>query len=69
MNNEKKKFWAGCPYCKKKFGVEPKYIMMYLRRIIDDHKNRLGAMEEMLAETQEEIEAEKKKHKWRKGDY
>jgi len=55
------KFWASCPHCKKKFGVEPKFITMYLKRVIENYKGRFSRLNEMLVEAQEEIGRDKKK--------
>ena len=33
MNQEKKKFWITCPYCKEKFGVSPAIVMKYMDRL------------------------------------
>ena len=35
MSNEQLKFWITCPDCKKPSGVEPRYILQYLNRVID----------------------------------
>lgn len=35
MSNERLKFWIKCPNCKKSFGVEPRFILQYLNRVID----------------------------------
>ncbi len=35
MSNEQLKFWITCPDCKKPFGVEPRYILQYLNRVLD----------------------------------
>ena len=61
MRKIQMKFWASCPHCKKKFGVEPKFIIMYLKRVIDNYKDRFKSMHEMLEEAQEEIGKENKK--------
>ena len=61
MRKIQMKFWASCPHCKKKFGVEPKFIVKYLKRVIDNYKDRFKNMHEMLEEAQEEIEATRKK--------
>ena len=39
MSNEQLKFWITCPNCKQAFGVEPRYILQYLNRVIDARMN------------------------------
>ncbi len=48
-------FFVSCPKCKRKFGVEPKYIMMYLNRIFENYKTRFKKISEMLNAAQDEI--------------
>jgi len=55
MEKSKLMFFVSCPECKKKFGVEPKYISMYLARIIAQYKERFGRISEMLAAAQADI--------------
>lgn len=55
MDKFKLMFFVSCPQCKKKFGVEPKYISMYLSRIIAQYKERFGRISEMLAAAQADI--------------
>ena len=52
MNKAKLMFFVSCPACKRKFGVEPKYITMYLARIIANYKERFGRISEMLEAAQ-----------------
>ena len=61
MRKIQMKFWASCPHCKKKFGIEPKFITMYLKRVIKNYKGRFSRLNEMLVEAQEEIGRDKKK--------
>jgi len=61
MKKPPMKFWASCPHCKKKFGVEPKFITMYLKRVIENYKGRFSKLNEMLVEAQNEIAVENKK--------
>ena len=35
MSNEQLKFWITCPDCQKPFGVEPRFILQYLNRVMD----------------------------------
>jgi len=56
MNKELLKFWITCPDCKKKFGVEPKLVMKYIGRVIDQHKRKVGTIEEVLESAQAQIE-------------
>lgn len=63
MNKELMKFWVTCPKCKQKFGVEPKVVMKYLERVIDQHKHDLGAIEEILELAQSQIDQEKSAEK------
>ncbi len=48
-------FFASCPQCKKKFGIEPRYIMLYLARIIKRYKERYGRVSQMLEAAQADI--------------
>lgn len=50
-------FFVSCPDCKRKFGVEPRFIMMYLTRVIAHYKERFGRISEMLQAAQEDIRA------------
>lgn len=56
MNKEKNMFFASCPACHHKFGIQPKYITMYLNRVIENFKSRFETMAEMLESTQSELE-------------
>jgi hypothetical protein len=58
MNKGKLMFFVSCPKCKRKFGVEPKYIMMYLTRIFENYKTRFKKISEMLTAAQSEIKAQ-----------
>jgi hypothetical protein len=60
--NQKAKllFFASCPKCKKKFGCEPKYIQMYLERLIGFYENRFKSIKAMLEQTQTDIKGAKK---------
>lgn len=60
MNKTKLMFFVSCPECKRKFGVEPKYILMYLSRIIDHYKGddkfgKLPRISEMLQAAQDDV--------------
>lgn len=35
MPNEQLKFWITCPDCRKPFGVDPRFVLQYLNRVID----------------------------------
>lgn len=53
-SNYSKLFWVTCRQCKHKFGVSPKYVMLYVERIMRDHEG-----EDVIAgleDAQEEIE-------------
>lgn len=53
-------FFASCPKCKKKFGCEPKYIQMYLERLIGHYKNRFKGIKSMLEQAQTDTKGAKK---------
>lgn len=55
MEKSKLMFFVSCPKCKHKYGVEPKYIMMYLSRIIERYKEHYGKISEMLTAAQADI--------------
>ncbi len=57
MNKTKMMFFVSCPSCKRKFGVEPRFIMMYLSRVIARYKERFGRISEMLQAAQEDVRA------------
>jgi len=61
MNKAKLMFFVSCPKCGRKFGVEPKYIMMYLSRIIDNYKDRFQRISEMLQAAQRDVKNTKTK--------
>ena len=52
-------FFAACPKCKKKFMVEPRFIAMYLSRIIERYKNKHTGVGHMLAAAQQELKGVK----------
>lgn len=52
MSNDQLKFWITCPNCKTPFGVEPKYILQYLNRVIDAKAG--GALRERAGENRTE---------------
>ena len=60
MNKAKLMFFVGCPKCKHKFGVEPKYILMYLSRIYDSYKGQYGKISQMLEAAQTDVRAKPK---------
>lgn len=60
MNKAKLMFFVSCPECRRKFGVEPKYILMYLTRVIDHYKNRFKRISEMLQAAQRDIKSRAK---------
>ncbi|MFH1565157.1 MAG: hypothetical protein ABIC82_04920 [bacterium] len=39
-------FFVGCPKCKKKFGVQPKYVFMYLDRVFGKHAKKDRAFQD-----------------------
>lgn len=61
MEKAKLMFFVSCPKCKHKFGVEPRYIMMYLSRVIAHYKERFGRISEMLQAAQEDVRGQKAK--------
>lgn len=66
MNKAKLMFFVSCPECKRKFGVEPKYILMYLSRIIDHYKgddrfNKFPRISTMLQAAQDDVRKTTKK--------
>lgn len=61
MNKAKLMFFVSCPSCKRKFGVEPKYIMMYLSRVVAHYKTRFGRISEMLEAAQSDVKSAGKK--------
>jgi hypothetical protein len=48
-------FWVSCPDCKRKFGIEPKYIFKYIDRMIDHEKHRIDGVEDLLTAVQDEL--------------
>jgi hypothetical protein len=48
-------FFVSCPKCKKKFGVEPKYILLYIKRIVAAFGKKFSGVGEMLSAAQESI--------------
>lgn len=44
MNKDNSKFFAHCPFCKKKFGIPAEYVFKYVDRIFrelyDDQKGQ-----------------------------
>lgn len=67
MTNEKpnysKLFWASCRKCKHKFGIDPKYVMLYVERIMRERGDTdvMAGLEEAQAEV-EQKDAPKKEH-------
>lgn len=49
-----KLFWVTCRQCKHKFGVSPKYVMLYVERIMRGRKDE--DVTAGLEDAQEEIE-------------
>lgn len=46
MSNEQLKFWIKCPDCRKPFGVDPRFVLQYLNRVIDAKMNGESRNEE-----------------------
>lgn len=46
MPNEQLKFWITCPDCRKPFGVDPRFVLQYLNRVIDAKMNGEARNEE-----------------------
>ncbi len=63
MNKAKLMFFVSCPKCKHKYGVEPKYILMYLSRVYAEYKDRYGKIGQMLQAAQKDIKAGKETKK------
>lgn len=54
-NPGKLMFFVSCPKCKKKFGIEPKYILMYIKRIVGVFGKKFTGVGEMLSAAQNAI--------------
>ena len=63
MNNAKLMFFVSCPACKRKFGAEPRFILMYLSRIVAHYKTRFGRISEMLEAAQSDVKSTRKEKK------
>ena len=48
-------FFVSCPKCKKKFGIEPKYILMYIKRIVGVFGQKFPGVGAMLSAAQDSI--------------
>lgn len=53
MSNERLKFWVKCPDCTKPFGVEPRFVIKYLARVIEERQKSLDEREASLNSAQE----------------
>lgn len=60
MKQVSKQFFARCPDCKKSFGVAPRFVLQYFRRVLDSHKHRLDLFADVLLSAQEDFEKEQK---------
>jgi hypothetical protein len=52
MNTQQRKFWVTCPQCRKAFGVEPRFVMKYLERIISQFRQRFNGLAELIESAQ-----------------
>lgn len=48
-------FFVSCPKCKKKFGIEPKYILLYIKRIVGAFGQKFSGVGAMLSAAQNSI--------------
>lgn len=60
MSQVSKRFFARCPDCQKSFGIEPRFVLQYFRRVLDARKHRLDLIADVLLSAQEEVEKEHK---------
>lgn len=59
MTKASKVFFARCPDCKKSFGIEPRFVLQYFKRVLDAHKHRLDLFEDVLLSAQEDVMKER----------
>ena len=59
MKQVSKQFFARCPDCKKSFGIEPRFVLQYFKRVLDSHKHRLDLFEDVLLSAQEDVMKER----------
>lgn len=59
QNIGKLMFFVSCPKCKKKFGIEPKYILLYIKRIVGAFGKQCSGVGDMLSAAQESIKNKK----------
>jgi hypothetical protein len=59
MINQSFKFWVRCPHCKQTAGISPRFVLQYLKRIMDQRKRRLAAAEELLVDVQKDLDTER----------
>lgn len=65
MTNQKpnysKLFWASCRKCKHKFGIDPKYVMLYVERIMREcgDDDVIAGLEAAQAEVEQRFEPKK----------
>jgi len=71
MPNEQLKFWITCPDCRKPFGVDPRFVLQYLNRVIDATMNGEARNEEAKrgGERQREAPGERGNPTTRKAPY
>lgn len=53
-------FWSTCPKCKKKFGNPPKYVQMFLERLIAHYKNNFKGVKTMLEQAEKDLHGTRK---------
>ncbi|MFH1564277.1 MAG: hypothetical protein ABIC82_00270 [bacterium] len=58
-NPSKLMFFVSCPKCKKKFGIEPKYIFLYIKRIVASFGEKFSGVGDMLSAAQDSIKKRK----------
>jgi len=51
-----KYFWVSCRKCKHKFGVPPKYVMLYVERIMREYGEKDADVAAALEEAQDGME-------------
>lgn len=60
MKEVSKQFFARCPDCKRSFGIEPRFVLQYFRRVLDAKKHRLDLIADLFLSAQAEVETEQK---------